>query len=308
MKNEFEVINNDQIKYLNIFLVRLSYRSPHIHNEIELGIILEGSIDLIKGKTHTTINENELYLINKLEIHELVAKTKNALVLSIQISPKIFSSYFPFVNSVFFPLSNINNNISPNKVSMMHSKIIKIAIMFFSSEKYYELLCVSEINILFHRLISELPHTTLSNDEIGSQSFRMKRIAKIMDYIEENFREKLLLSDIAKIENLSLSYLSHFFKDTLNMTFQDFLNTRRVEYAKKLFDTTNMNVLEVSLESGFSDVRYMSKFFMKYFRYTPIEYKKNKFRQESNFEYRRSEQEFYINKDSLIILNQKKNL
>ena len=34
---------------------------------------------------------------------------------------------------------------------------------------------------------------------------------KITHYIDEHYSEKLLLSDIARKEDLSLTYLSHFF-------------------------------------------------------------------------------------------------
>lgn len=302
MKNEFEVINNIQIKYLNIFLVRLSYRTPHIHNEIELGIVLEGQIDLIKNKSHHIIKKNEIYIINKLEVHEIVVKTNDSLILSFQITPKIISTYFPVINSVFFSTTNINHTLTARNQNRMHSKIITIALDFFKSPANYELLCVANINLLFYQLVSELPHRILTTEEIASQSFRMKRISKITDYIEENFSQKLLLSDLAKLEHLSLTYLSHFFKDTLGMTFQAYLNARRVEYAKKLFDTTTMNILEISLESGFSDPRYMSKFFLKYFGYTTSQYKKTKISHEVSFEQHQNNQQFYSNIDSFMIL------
>ena len=44
-----------------------------------------------------------------------------------------------------------------------------------------------------------------------------------MDYIDENFRRKLLLGEIARREGLTMPYLSHLFKDTLGMSFQEYL-------------------------------------------------------------------------------------
>ena len=44
---------------------------------------------------------------------------------------------------------------------------------------------------------------------------------KITHYIDEHYSEKLLLSDIARKEDLSLTYLSHFFKDYLDFPFRN---------------------------------------------------------------------------------------
>jgi AraC-like DNA-binding protein len=264
--------------------------------------VIEGSIDLIKDKTHYEINEGEIYIINKLEVHEIIVTSKDALILSIQISPKMVSNYFPVINSAFFTKVNMHQSLAKHSSSNMHKKIIEIARLFFTGSQNYELLCVANINLLFHQLFTVLPHVILAQEEIDSLSLRMKRISQITDYIEEHYREKLLLSDIAKIEDLTLTYLSHFFKDTLNMTFQDYLNTRRVEYAKKLFDTTHMNILEVSLESGFSDTRYLSKFFVKYYGYTPIQYKRNLELHDVSSEHHQTHQQFYDNTQSLEII------
>ena len=49
MKNEYEVIPNAQFQYLNVFLVHLFSRTPHLHRELELGIVLEGNLQVKMG-------------------------------------------------------------------------------------------------------------------------------------------------------------------------------------------------------------------------------------------------------------------
>ena len=92
-----------------------------------------------------------------------------------------------------------------------------------------------------------------------------ERFAAIMDYIDENFRRKLLLGEIARREGLTMSYLSHLFKDTLGMSFQEYLKKRRFEYARSLLLGTRKSLLDISLESGFSDARYMIRMFAEEF-------------------------------------------
>ncbi len=82
------------------------------------------------------------------------------------------------------------------------------------------------------------------------------------------------MRDIAEIENVSLPYLSHFFRENMGMTFQDYLNDIRLESALLLIDNKNLNILDVFMESGFSDYRYLNKMFMRRFGCLPSMYRK----------------------------------
>ena len=63
----------------------------------------------------------------------------------------------------------------------------------------------------------------LSDKEKNASQSKASRMRKITHYIDEHYSEKLLLSDIARKEDLSLTYLSHFFKDYLGLPFQEYL-------------------------------------------------------------------------------------
>ena len=140
---------------------------------------------------------------------------------------------------------------------------------------YYEFYCTSLLNQLLLALYSRLPSATLSEPEIASNDSRNNRINRIMDYIDQNFRSKLLLSEIAEREGITMTHLSHFFRQTLNMTFQNFLAERRFSYAVTLLETTNLSMLDVSLASGFSDVRYLTQLCRKHYACTPMAYRKS---------------------------------
>lgn len=74
---------------------------------------------------------------------------------------------------------------------------------------------------------------------------------KIIHYIDEHYSEKLLLSDIALKEDLSLTYLSHFFKDYLGIPFQEYLAKIRCEKARQLLLLTDFPLLDICMSCGF---------------------------------------------------------
>lgn len=53
---------------------------------------------------------------------------------------------------------------------------------------------------------------------------------------------QIRLTDIAQRENLSVTYLSHFIKDILSQTFQEYLNQRRFMRARELVTSKKLKL------------------------------------------------------------------
>ena len=93
MKKEFEVVSQETFKYLHVFLVNLASRTPQIHKEIELGLVLEGKLIVREGKNAWSLDQDGMYLINSMEAHEFAADDPGTLILAIQISPKLLMPF-----------------------------------------------------------------------------------------------------------------------------------------------------------------------------------------------------------------------
>lgn len=92
--------------------------------------------------------------------------------------------------------------------------------------------------------------------------------------IESNFAGDISLEQVAKHVHLSPAYLSELFKKETGMSFIDYKTIIRIEHAKELLLTLNMNISEVSAKIGYTDPKYFSKLFKKITGKTIYEYKK----------------------------------
>lgn len=149
----------------------------------------------------------------------------------------------------------------------MKSLLIELAYNYFGQFPNYEYKCMGLLNMILYTLHTFVPKKTYTDAELSTRRHKQERMGRITDYIEKNFRQKLLLGHIAARENLSLAYLSHLFRDELNLSFQEYLNLKRFEYACRHLQNTDKKVLTVSIESGFSDVRYLNQLCRKYYGY-----------------------------------------
>ena len=98
MAREFEIVSNPHFRNMHVFLVHMVSRTPHIHRELEIGYVLEGSISLRIGNEIHRLEPSDGYLINPLDAHEFHSEGSDAIILAIQISPRIMESFFSDVS------------------------------------------------------------------------------------------------------------------------------------------------------------------------------------------------------------------
>ena len=94
-------------------------------------------------------------------------------------------------------------------------------------------------------------------------------------YVRENFREKITMKDICVALGRTKSAICPAFKQKYGITVVDYLTELRIEEAKKLLLETDMNVGEISDETGFSDTSYFSKVFLRTVGVSPSAYRRN---------------------------------
>lgn len=303
MNEEYEVISHNNTNF-HLFLVKILYRSPHIHRDYEICLIMDGEISLITQDISVSLKKNDIFIINPFESHEIKAGNP-ALILSLQVSPSFFATYYPQIKYIHLDQTHLCSTDSPSECQNIHEYVIDLAYSYFNRETLYELKCASLVNQLFFYILNHLPFHEISDKERISSKARGKRMQNITQYIDEHYSEKLLLSDIAEHEDMDLYYLSHFFKDNFGMSFQNYLLKIRCERARHLLILTDYSLLDISVSCGFSDPKYFNKGFQQQYGYTPKEYRKN-FKKEdfpNQQNHLLSTQEFLSDSSSLITLD-----
>ncbi len=111
-------------------------------------------------------------------------------------------------------------------------------------------------------------------DALGSPN-RENIIDGILDYIGRNYQENLKLGTIAELFGYNSSYLGKLFYKITGNTFNVYLDTVRIENAKKLLVEDKYKIYEIAQMAGFGDVDYFHRKFRKYTGCSPVEYRKS---------------------------------
>ena len=95
-----------------------------------------------------------------------------------------------------------------------------------------------------------------------------------MQYIDENFKNNINLDSVAYTFKYNPSYLSRLFKQTVGISFTDYLGRRRIDYAKALLGNQAGTIKDIAEESGYNSTGIFIKAFEKQEGVTPGEYRK----------------------------------
>ena len=104
----------------------------------------------------------------------------------------------------------------------------------------------------------------------------IKRIRKVLNFIEENLDNELSLENLAEIGNYSPFHFHRIFRGIIGETLQEYINRNRMEKSAMLLSHhKNKSLEEVFSEVGFKSNSTFSKTFKKYFGVSPSVFRKN---------------------------------
>ena len=88
-------------------------------------------------------------------------------------------------------------------------------------------------------------------------------VNKAMEYIQEHYKEKIYLVDVADYVFVSQWHLSKLLNKHTGSNFSELLNGIRVNKAKELLKDQSMRIYDIAEEVGFQDLAHFSRVFKK---------------------------------------------
>jgi len=99
------------------------------------------------------------------------------------------------------------------------------------------------------------------------------KIQQAVRYINDNYRTDIRLEAVAGEAGMSASHFSRIFRKVMGLSYQEYLNSRRITKAKSLLRTSPQSVTEIAFSLSFADPTGFGRIFKKLTGQTPSTYR-----------------------------------
>jgi AraC-like DNA-binding protein len=96
---------------------------------------------------------------------------------------------------------------------------------------------------------------------------------RVFKFIKNNLKNNIDVTAIADNAGISYSYVRKIVKDKSGKTVLDYINSLRIEEAKRLLRESNLSMIDIALQVGYNNYQSFNRFFQKYEGITPGEYR-----------------------------------
>jgi len=256
----------------------------HWHYYIEILFMIDGRARAVLGGKEFNFCTGDMVLINGREVHAVFAELDDSVkYIVLKFDPAIlyttdrtlFESKYvlPFTvniakNQKIFAADELKGSPVPDLIQWIHDE--------FEQKKYgFELAIRTYIGSIFLWVLRTWHKNGIHIDANSTlKENDILRLQKVFDYLDENYKYEITVESVASMLNMSYSYFSRYFKSLIGKTFSEYLNYVRITEAEKMLLTTDLNITEVALESGFSNSSYFIQQFKHIKGMSPKKFKK----------------------------------
>ncbi len=252
---------------------------PHSHTNLALTYIIHGEADHVINGEFTRISDGDYFLIDLGSWHSCRVLSGSISLISIIFNAGLFDLSLPDTTGIgellASPAFRIPSDFEKNGIAdrVFHDPEVEAGMLFSRalSECQKGNVCWK---IVVRGLISEIligMVRKLVLHESGNPGTDI--VFNCRTYITEHYSEKLTLSEICKKLGYSLPYVSSKFRDTVGMTFSQYLQKERVNRSRALLLCTNLSVEEICSKVGYNNSTFFYRIFKKETGVSPREYR-----------------------------------
>lgn len=274
MKNNHDIANISLKELVEVKVKSINEYKVNFSNRLILMFVLEGNFSVEVNKKEFNLRKDDLFFINENQLYTTKSDNQENLVLFLKVDPLFFlTGLADLEGAKYNGLINVTTHKDQKLAANIKSLLANIVYQVNNKNIGFEFKVINNLYSIAELLISNLGYFNEVSGKLGEKT-NDARLQRIIEYININYKKKITLEDVAKKEDLSYYYLSHFIKSSLGITFQDYLNKVRLNEALRLLMTTRKSITDVYIQSGFPSMAALNNVFRNEFATTPGVYRR----------------------------------
>ena len=238
----------------------------HYHNDIEIFSVIKGTAIVGINAEIFELSAGDTAFIVNHDIHYYSSPDENCESVILVAANDFFNS----------DEKNSLQTAIIKKTSPISEEIQRLMILTLSEATQRKigcnLFCKSYVSLIASNILREDGNLLIVKKMLTHQA-SMERFQNILEYIDNNFDNKITLTEVSELIHYSPFYFSKFFKKLTGTNFIKYLNHKRISHAKRLIKETDMNITHISSACGFENIRTFNREFKTICNKTPSEYR-----------------------------------
>jgi len=249
---------------------------PHRHKNVEFIYILSGKTTQYIDNIRYDASPGTMLISNADQIHHFTSESTLQYYI-ITVKPHILNEVLATQKELF--------QRNTDSLTFSSQKIICPCVRFSGELRKRTERIIEEMHrevnhptsaeqmMILKNLLTVFFIYTLRCMESENQT-KNNALNDITLYIEEQFRQKLTLDELAKKCGYSPKYFSQVFKTMFGITVTEYIQQKRINEACHLLLETDLAISEISRQVGYEDNTKFFHYFKKFTNTTPRGYRK----------------------------------
>lgn len=264
------------VEYADMLPIRISTHEVihfplHFHPELELLLVLSGTVSVQIGDVSHLISQDQVVVISPNVPHETRQTGTENSVLAIQINCGKFGPYETGIDTMTY--HSTEESFPDSGASLLREHMLLLNQEMSRKESGYLYMANAHVQTILGTLVRSFQYIQKPERD-ATKSKEKDRLGRIVSYIKENYATRITLSDLAAREFLSVNHLSTFIHKALGMRFGAYVNAVRLKHYMTMLQTEETPLEEIAMRCGFSSPQYASSLFQEVYGTTPGRYRR----------------------------------
>lgn len=265
----------NQLKITDLYTAFVTERTPDYnfcgesHDFWELLIVIDGDIGTVINNEVRRFSGGQSFICRPMEFHSVwVEGGKNAKIAVFTFS----AENMPELKHRTFEIDGIGCSFAEQLISEIDDSFDVQGVSVLGVARGREMMAVIAVKKLELFLLDLF--TKHIRTDIFEKPKRAEMFERIIKIMEDNIERDLSAEDIARLSNISVSYLQKVFIKYVGMGAISYFNRMKITYATIMLQN-GMSVSDVAEKLCFSNPNYFSTVFKRIKGENPSVYKKN---------------------------------
>jgi AraC-like DNA-binding protein len=233
------------------------------HSVLELTYVDQGSLHSVADGTDLLLEQGDMVIYAPNQWHMQYA--------DMDVAPRYVTISFDLGGGDLSALYGRKLHSSQSTISLLQAMLKEQERM----DPYSADLIISQLTQLLLRLLRQSDDAPQKLKASNSLHAENEIIRKAQQYISNHIREKLSVPLVARMVDVSPSYMTALFHKNLQISPGEYIRRIKIQESKQMIREGNMNFTEIAEALHYSTVHHFSRQFKDKVGFTPTEYAKS---------------------------------